>query len=66
MYDARERQKANEKGVAENEIVRQHYLLNECEFEQTLGDCGDRGALHATIQGFTRVKRDLATNNSIN
>ena len=33
------------KGVAENEMVRQHHGLNGHEFEQTLGDSEEQGSL---------------------
>ena len=31
-----------ENGAAEDEIIREHHPLNGCEFEQTLGDSGQR------------------------
>ena len=34
-----------EKGVAEDEMVRQHYWLNAHEFEQTLGDSEGQGSV---------------------
>ena len=34
-----------EKGLAENEMVRQHHQLNGHEFEQTLGDSEGQGSL---------------------
>ena len=34
-----------EKGVAEDEMVRQHHQLNRSEFEQTLGDSGGQRRL---------------------
>ena len=36
--DARKDWKQKEKGVVEDEMVRQHHQLNGHEFEQTLGD----------------------------
>ena len=33
------------KGVAENEMVRQHHGLSGHEFEQTLGESEERGRL---------------------
>ena len=35
--------------VAEDEMVRQHHQLNRHEFQQTLGDSGDREPWRATI-----------------
>ena len=34
-----------EKGVAEDEMVKQHHQLNGHEFEQTLGDSEGHGSL---------------------
>ena len=34
-----------EKGIAENEKIRQHHQLNGHEFEQTPGDSGGQGSL---------------------
>ena len=36
---------AKRRGVAEDEMVRQHHQLNEHEFEQILGDSGGQGSL---------------------
>ena len=41
----RERLKAKEKGVAEDEMVKWHYWLNGHEFEQTLWASEDQGSL---------------------
>ena len=34
-----------EKGAAQGEMVREHHLLKEHEFEQTLGDSGGQRSL---------------------
>ena len=34
-----------EKGATEDEIVGRHHQLNECEFEQALGDAAGQGSL---------------------
>ena len=36
---------AKEKGVVENEMIKQHHQLNGHEFEQTLGDGEGQGSL---------------------
>ena len=36
------------KGMAENEMVRQHHQLNRHEFEQTLGDSEGQGESDTT------------------
>ena len=38
----------------EDEIVRQHHLLNGHEFEQTLGGSEDREAWSATVHGVAK------------
>ena len=43
-----------EKGVAEDEVVRQHHQLKGHEFEQTLGVSG-RGTQHAVVHEVARV-----------
>ena len=40
-----ERLKAKREGLAEDKMVRWHYLLSEQEFEQTLGDSGGQRSL---------------------
>ena len=40
-----------EKGAAEDEMVRWHHRLNGHEFEQALGDTEDREAWHAAVHG---------------
>ena len=47
--DAGKDWRQKEKGVAEDEIVRQHHLLNGHEFEQTLGDSEGQRRLLATV-----------------
>ena len=66
QYDAREVRRQNEKAVAEDEMVRQHHLLNECEFEQTVGDCGRQEP--CMLQTMESQESDLIQrlNNSIN
>ena len=45
-----------EKGMAENEMVRQHHQLNGHEFEQTPEDMEDRGdAVHEVIKSQTQL-----------
>ena len=45
-------------GAAEDEIVRQHYQLNGCEFEQTPGDGeGQRRLLCCSPQGSKESDR---------
>ena len=44
-----------EKGMAENVMVRWHHQLTGHEFEQTLGDSGGQGSLHAAVHGVTNV-----------
>ena len=55
--DAEKDWRQQEKRVAENEMVGQHYWFNGHEFEQTLGDSGRQKSL-ACLQ---RVRYDLAT-----
>ena len=43
-----------EKGVAEDEVVRQHHQLKGHEFEQTLG-VSERGTWHAVVHEVARV-----------
>ena len=40
-----EKARKQEKGVAENEMVRQHHRLNGCESEQTPGDSEEQRSL---------------------
>ena len=48
--------KQKEKGVAEDEMVREHHWLNGHEFEQTLGDSeGQRGLAHCSPWGRKRL-----------
>ena len=55
-----------EKGAAEDKIVRQHHWLNGHEFEQTLGDCGGQRSLvwwsyHGIIKSQTWLTDWTAT-----
>ena len=38
-------ERLEKKGTTEHEMVRWHYLLNECEFEQAPGDGEGKGSL---------------------
>ena len=55
----RERLKAKEKGVAEDEMVKWHYWLNGREFEQTLWASEDQGSL-ACCSPSSRKESDKA------
>ena len=46
------------KRVAEDEMVRKHHLLNEHEFEQTLGDGEGHRSLACCSMGSQRVGHD--------
>ena len=48
-----------EKGVADDDMVRQHHQLKGHEFEQTLGDSGRQRSL--VSKGSQRVGHDLVT-----
>ena len=48
------------KGATENEMVEWHHLLNEHEFEQTLGDSEDKEAWHATAHGVAKSWTSLS------
>ena len=50
-----------ERGVADDEIVRQHHWLNVHESEQTLGDSRRQQSLGCNSMGLQRVRHDLAT-----
>ena len=50
--------KQKEKGVAENEVVREHHQLNGHESEQTLGDNGAQRSL-ACCSPWGRKKSDM-------
>ena len=56
-----ERLKAIGEGVAEAEVVREHYQFNGHEFEQTLGDSGRQRRLACCSPQGQRVGHDLAT-----
>ena len=47
--------------MPEDEMVGWHDRLNECEFEQTLGDSEGQGSLTCCNPQSQRVRRDLAT-----
>ena len=50
--DAGKDWKQKKKGVAEDEMVRQHRWLNGYKFEQTLGDSGGQKSLAAVVHGI--------------
>ena len=52
-----------EKGVAEDKMVRYHHKRNGLENEQTLGDMKDRGAWHAAFHGVAKSWTGLKNNN---
>ena len=53
--DAGKHGRQKEKGVAEDEMVRQHHRLNGRELEQTLGDSGgQRNLVCREVHGFTK------------
>ena len=56
-----ERLKAKEKGVAEDEVIRQHHRLNGHEFEQTLGESEGWRAWPAAAHRVQRVRHDFMT-----
>ena len=47
-----------EKGVAEDEMVRQHHRINGHEFEQTLGVSG--GAWYVAVYGVIKIQAQLS------
>ena len=49
--DAGKDWKQKEKGMTEDEMVTQHYWLNEHELGQTLGDLNNRKAWRAAVHG---------------
>ena len=54
--DAGKDRRREEKGMAEDEMVRQHHRLNAHEFEQTPEDMEDRGAaVHEVVKSQTQV-----------
>ena len=57
--DARKDWKQKEKGVVEDEMVRQHHQLNGHEFEQTLGDSEGQRRLMCYSSWGHRVRLDL-------
>ena len=59
--DAGKDRSGEEKGAAEDEMVRQHHQLERHEFEQTLGDSEGRGSLACCCPWGHRVRHDLAT-----
>ena len=50
-----------EKGMTEDEMVRQHHRLKGLESEQTLGDSEGMKAWHAAVHGSQRVGHNLVT-----
>ena len=59
--DAEKDWRQEEKGVAEDEMVRQHHWLNRHEFEQTLGDGEGQGSLAWCSPRGCRVRHDWET-----
>ena len=49
-----------EKGTTEEEMVRWHHQLTGHEFEQTLGDSGGQGSLHAAVHGVAKSQTRLS------
>ena len=43
-----------EKGATEDEMVKQHHLLNGHEFEQTLEDSEGQGTWSASVHGVAK------------
>ena len=65
--DAGKDRRQEEKGTAENEMIRQHHQLNGHEFAQTPGDSSEgQGSLVCCIPwGLQRVRYDLATEQNV-
>ena len=63
--DAGKHWRQKEKGVTENEMVRQHYQSNGHEFQQTLGNSEGQRSLACYIQsmGLQRLGHDLVAEN---
>ena len=58
-------QRPKEKGVAENEMVRQHHQLNGHEFEQTLGNRGrQRSLAFCSLWGCNKLDMTQRLNNN--
>ena len=55
-----------DKGVAEDEIVRQHHWLNGHEFKQTLGDSEVQGSWCAAVYGVAKSRTQLSNWTSSN
>ena len=51
--------------MPEDEMVGWHDRLNECEFEQTLGDSEGQGSLTCYNSQDGRVRHDLTTEQQI-
>ena len=65
-YDVGKYWRKKEKGLAEDEMVREHPWLNEHKFEQTSGDSKGQRSLACVLpfMGSQRVRHDLVTNNN--
>ena len=61
--DAEKEWQEKEKGAAENEMVRYHHWLNGHEFEQTMGDSGQRSLACCTPWGHKESDTVLCLNN---
>ena len=46
-------------------MVRYHHQFNRCEFEQTPGDGGDRGAWRAAVHGVAKNQTGLNNSNEM-
>ena len=49
-----------EQAVAEDEMVREHYWLNDYGFEQTLGDSKGQGSQACWVHGLTKSQTGLS------
>ena len=59
--ERRKKERQEEKGTIEDEIVGCHHWLNRHEFEQTLGDSGGQRKLACCSPWGLRVRHELAT-----
>ena len=60
--DAGKDGRPKEKGIAEDEMVRQYHQLNGHESEQTREIVEDRGAWHAAVHRVTKSRTRLNNN----
>ena len=58
--ERRKKERQEEKGTIEDEIVGCHHWLNRHEFEQTLGDSGGQGSLGTAVYGVTKSQTQLS------